>query len=511
MKNASELKKIVIVGGGSAGWMSAMILADTMAAKGVQITLLESPTVGVIGVGEGSTPALKRFFDSLNIAESEWMPQCHATYKSGIAFDGWSTKPGFTGYFHQFSTMVDKLTQPAFIDNVHARLQGADVPAHPNQYFLSHALVEGKLAPIASENFPFSANYGYHFDAALIGKFLHKKALERGVRYQACHVTHATQDEHGDIVAVHTSEGDAVRADLFIDCSGFAALLIDKTLKTPFVSYANVLFNDAAVAMPTALEGAIAPLTVSTAMKHGWAWRIPLTNRYGNGYVYSSRHCDGDMAETELRHKLGMLDSDTHARHLKMKIGRVDQHWNRNCVAVGLSQGFLEPLEATALYLTQMTVAIFALFLDKGDYSEQARAVYNKEINGFFDGHRDYIVAHFKTSSRTDTEFWRDNTSQHDGISDSLKHIFGTWLQAKDLSAELARQDIERYYTTGSWYALMAGMGLFPAVRPASAADAAASESQRAQMREFLRRCTLNFRDHKLVLQEMAAAARARQ
>lgn len=505
MNNASELKKIVIVGGGSAGWMSAMILADTLAAKGVDITVLESPTVGVIGVGEGSTPAMKRFFDSLDIPESEWMPQCNATFKSGIAFDGWSTKPGFTSYFHQFSTMVDKLTQPVYIANVHARLQGVDVHARPNEYFLSHALVEAKLAPLASENFPFTTNYGYHFDAALLGKFLHKKALERGVRYQACHVTHASLDQAGNIAAVHTREGETMHADLFVDCTGFSALLIDKALGTPFVSYANVLFNDAAVAMPTPLEGAIAPLTVSTAMRNGWAWQIPLTNRFGNGYVYSTRHCSADQAETELRDKLGQLDGDTPARHLKMKIGRVEKHWNKNCVAVGLSQGFLEPLEATALYLTQMTVAIFALFLDKGDYSEQARAAYNAEVNGFFDGHRDYIVAHFKTSSRTDTDFWRDNTSQLDGLSDSLKSIFGVWFQAGDLSAEITRQDLERYYPIGSWYALMAGMGLFPAVRPSSGVDAESQAAQRAQMRDFLRRCTLNFRDHRLVLQEMAA------
>jgi hypothetical protein len=508
MKNAAELKEIVIVGGGSAGWMSAMILADTMAKKGVTITVLESPTVGVIGVGEGSTPALKRFFDSLHIAESEWMPECNATFKSGISFDGWSTKPGFTSYFHQFSTMVDKLTQPVFISNVHARLQGVDVHARPNDYFLSHTLLEGKLAPLASENFPFTANYGYHFDAALLGKFLQKKARERGVRYQVCHVTHASQDAHGNIAAVHTAEGDQIHADLFVDCSGFSALLIDKTLKTPFVSYANVLFNDAAVAMPTPLSGPIAPQTVSTAMKYGWAWQIPLTNRYGNGYVYSTRYCDADQAETELRHKLGMLDGATPARHLTMKIGRVEQHWNKNCVAVGLSQGFLEPLEATALYLTQITVALFALFLDKGDYSEQARSAYNGEVNGFFDGHRDYIVAHFKTNSRTDTAFWRDNATELDGMSDSLNNIFGTWLQAGDLSAELVRQDLERYYPVGSWYALMAGMGLFPAARRAAADEARMHAEQRAQMKEFLRCCALNFRDHKLVLDEMARAAR---
>jgi hypothetical protein len=259
--------------------------------------------------------------------------------------------------------------------------------------------------------------------------------------------------------------------------------------------------------MPSAPDPVAEPQTVSSALRHGWAWKIPLANRTGNGYVYSSAYCSAEQAEHELRQHLGLLESDTPARHLTMKIGRVEQHWNRNCVAVGLSQGFLEPLEATALYLTQMTIAIFALFLDKGDTSDSARTTYNAEVNGFFDGHRDYIVAHYKTNSRTDTEYWRDHAAGLDGMSDSLKHLFSTWLQAKDLSAEIGRQDIERYYPAGSWYALMGGMGLFPDVRPASVADAVTFARQRSEMKEFLRRCALNFRSQAEVLEQMAMRA----
>lgn len=507
MKNFGELKRIVVVGGGTAGWMSALILADTVASKGIEIMVLESPAVGTIGVGEGSTPALKRFFDSLKISENEWMPQCNATFKSGITFDGWSTRPGFTHYFHQFSTMVDKLTQPVFIANAQARLQGVDAPALPDDYFLSHLLVKNKLAPLASENFPFSASYGYHFDAALLGSFLRKKAAERGVKHRICHITHAGLDANGDVDAVHLDGGGRIAGDLFIDCSGFSGLLIRKTLDTPFQSYAKVLPNDAAIAMPTALEGDIAPHTVSTAMQCGWAWQIPLSHRYGNGYVYSSRYCSVEQAEHALRVKLGLLDADVSPRYLNMEIGRVEQHWHRNVVAVGLSQGFLEPLEATALYLTQMTVAIFALFLDKGDYGAAARKAYNDEVNGFFDGHRDYIVAHFKTNTRTDTEYWRDNAAGLDLMSDSLKSIFSTWLQGGDLAAEIIRQDLERYYPVGSWYALLAGMGMFPAPAQARPGVAEGYTRQRAEMREFLRRCALNFPPHMETLARLGVAA----
>ena len=491
-------KHIIIVGGGSAGWMTALMYADALVKKGVEITVLESPVVGVIGVGEGSTPVLKRYFDSLGIAESEWMPECNATYKCGITFDKWSTKPGYDSYFHQFATMVDNLTLPNFIQNVNARLGGADIDARPNRYFLSSRLSEDCLAPKPAHNFPFFTTYGYHFDAMLLGKFLHKRAVALGVKYKICHVTHAELNEQGDIAAVATREGELLAADFFVDCSGFSALLIDKALKTPFVSYADQLFNDSAVAMPTAIGEKIPSQTVSTAMKHGWAWTIPLTNRFGNGYVYSSSFCSSDQAETELRARIGTLDGATEARHLKMKLGRVSHHWNRNCLAVGLSQGFLEPLEATALYLTQMTAAIFLLFLEKGDSSDAARDAYNQQIHDYFDGHRDYIVAHYKTNSRTDTDYWRSNQAGLDGVSDSLKSIFTTWITGKDLAAEIRRQDIERYYPIGSWYALLAGMGMFPVIdKPAATGDVL------APMDDFMQRCALNFTDHRAVLESL--------
>jgi len=496
----SAIKKIIIVGGGSAGWMTAMILADTQIKKGIEISVLESPSVGVIGVGEGSTPILKNFFDSLGIEETEWMPECNATYKSGITFDKWSTKPGFESYFHQFVTMVDNLTLPTFIKNVRARLNGADVHAHPNRFFLSSHLANNNLAPKADHNFPFFTTYGYHFDAMLLGAFLKKKALERGVKYVSCHVVDAQLDQQGNIASVTTKEGEVHSADFFIDCSGFSALLIDKVLATPFVSYSSNLLNDAAVAMPTPIGDAIPSQTISTALKYGWAWKIPLTNRFGNGYVYSSAFCSADQAEQELREKLGQLDADTPARHLKMKIGRVVKHWNKNCLAVGLSQGFLEPLEATALYLTQMTAAIFVLFFDKGDFSEAAQDIYNQQINEYFDGHRDYIVAHYKTNSRTDTDYWRANAANLDGMSDSLKHIFSTWLEGKDLAAEIRRQNIEMYYPIPSWYALMAGMGIFPASIKSSPDNHQMEKNEMAYWDDFMQRCTLNFKDHRTVL-----------
>src|SRR5882672_4672760 len=303
------VRKIVIIGGGSAGWMTALIFARSLLHKGVEITVVESPTVGIIGVGEGSTPWLRGFFDSLGIEEAEWMPACNATYKCGITFDGWSTKPGFTSYFHPFASMLDNLTMTQFVHNVQARVRGADVYAHPNRFFIASKLAEKHCAPIPAEEFPFDVWYGYHFDAVLLGRYLHRKALERGVRYRSCHVTHATLDERGNIASVATREGETIAADVFVDCTGFAAFLIEKTLKTPFVSFADNLFNDAAVALPSPIDAKIPSQTTATAFKHGWAWKIPLTNRYGNGYVYSTKFCSPETAETELRERLGLLEA----------------------------------------------------------------------------------------------------------------------------------------------------------------------------------------------------------
>src|SRR6202050_2781231 len=176
----ANLRRILIVGGGTAGWMTALILARSLTEQGVEITLLESPAVGIIGVGEGSTPWLRGFFDSLGIEESEWMPPCNATYKCGITFDGWSTKPGFERYFHPFASMLDNLTMTQFIHNAEARVKGANVHAHPDRFFIAARLAAARLAPKPAESFPFDIWHGYHFDSVLLGQFLQRKALGAG-------------------------------------------------------------------------------------------------------------------------------------------------------------------------------------------------------------------------------------------------------------------------------------------------------------------------------------------
>ena len=502
-----NIRKIVIVGGGSAGWMCAMTLAQSLLPKGIEIEVLESPVVGIIGVGEGSTPWLRGFFDSLGIEEAEWMPACHATYKCGIVFDKWCTKPGFESYFHPFASMLDNLTMTQFVHNVNARVNGADVHAHPNRFFISSTLAEQCLAPKPHRNFPFDVWYGYHFDAVLLGQFLQKKAIERGVRYKSCHVKQVQMSERGDIAAVVSDDGETIAADFFVDCTGFAGLLIQQTLKTPFLSFSSNLFNDAAVAMPTPIGENIPPQTVSTALKNGWVWKIPLTERYGNGYVYSSAFCSADEAEHELREHLGMLDSSTTARHLKMKVGRVSKHWNRNCVAVGLSQGFIEPLEATALLFVQQTIANFVAFLEAGDLSESAQERFNQHVNEHLEGTRDYIVTHYKSNNRTDTEYWRAN-SANANLSEPLQELFRLWLSGKSIAGDVSKGTIGKGYPVFSWYCIMSGMGIFPDSGALRAPTPKEARYKMTEIDNLIQRSALNFRKHRDVLADIPPKSR---
>jgi hypothetical protein len=454
-------KHIMIVGGGTAGWLSALMLAKAWANKGIAITLVESPDVGIIGVGEGSTPALAFLFERLGIDEEEWMRECNATYKCGIEFENWSGKAGYEGYFHPFSCALDAQSFPIFIQHIQARKSGKNVYAKPDRFFLTALLAQQQRAPKSQTPGAPKIYYGYHFDAALLGKYLARKAAEAGVIHKQMHIGQIEQNNQGDISALRTVTGELLAADFFVDCTGFASLLLQKTLGAEFCSYAAQLFNDAAVTMPTEITQAIPSQTLASAMNHGWAWKIPLTNRFGNGYVYSQDFCSPDHAETELRTHLGLLDKDVPVRHLKMKVGRVAQHWKNNCVGVGLSQGFIEPLEATALYLVQQTMDFFIEAFEKGNFSTSYQELFNNEVNAYFDGVRDYVVTHYKTSARADTEYWRANTADPRNVSPVMSELYGAWFRGENLVEVVKHLGIDRYYPAPSWYCILAGMGIW--------------------------------------------------
>jgi tryptophan 6-halogenase len=489
--------RIIVLGGGTAGWMAACLMAHRWPRQRVSVTVVESPEIGIIGVGEGSTPQMKAFFDELGIAEREWMPKCNATYKNGISFHGWSARPGYERYFHPFHTALDIHTAPAFFFHTRARRTGRDVWSHPDRFFVSAKLAEERRAPIARENFPFQIGYGYHFDATLVGIFLRDHACEKlNVTHIERRVDRVEMHENGNIARLIDEAGASIEGDFFVDASGFRATLIQEALGEKFENFGDNLFNDRAVAMPSANEaGTISSETRATALSNGWAWSIPLTNRAGNGYVYSSSHITKDAAETELRVHLGLLNSEVEARHLTMKVGQVSRTWVKNCLAIGLSQGFIEPLEATALHIVHATVSGFIKAFDKGGFTDEAAAQFNRKIHARYEGIRDYIVCHYRMNTRQDSDYWRANAANQ-ALSDDLKTVMTCWFQGGDLQEEVARLGIETYYAAQSWHCLLAGYGQFPDDAKMVVPEAGLPIVDMAATDDFMTRCAHNFLSH---------------
>lgn len=455
---------IVILGGGTAGWMAANLFAKHWAPDQVRISLIESPAIGIIGVGEGSTPSLKHFFEKLDIAETEWMPRCNATYKLNIRFSGWSPASGVNSYSHPFFSQLDSFTQDAFFVNCHTRRLGLAVNTTPEDFFINGVLAQQHKLPMPASNFVFDMQYGYHFDSHLLGSYLAERAQQQGVLLRRETIVNVHRQDMGDIAALQTESGEIIAGDFFVDCSGFASVLMQNTLGVKFQSFKDNLFNDSAVVMPTPIAKKIPLETHAQALSAGWCWKIPLTNRFGNGYVYSSDFISQEQAEAEFRAHVGARDTDE-CRHLKMRVGQLESHWSHNCLGLGLSQGFIEPLEATALHLVQTAIESFIDYFTQGNFTVQERNRFNKDIHERFTRVRDYIVAHYKLNTRNDSDYWRANRDNMN-LSDSLLHILDTWYRCGDLAAEIHRQQLSSHFGVASWHCLLAGYGAFPACAP---------------------------------------------
>lgn len=461
MKNIP--KSILILGGGSAGWMAASLLQHSWSKLGCEITLIDSQSIGAIGVGEGSTPSLKYFFDKLDISESQWMPACNATYKCGISFPDWTEHLEGNEYFHPFYSDHDWKTGQAFIHNCNLRRRGFDISTDPNHYWLQAKLANNYLSPKLIKPQKSELDYGYHFDSFKLGEFLKSRALKLGMKFIQGTVSKVNLSDNGTVESLCLDNGDIHTSDFFIDATGFRSLLIQKALGVPFIDYTDTLLNDCAVAIPTETDNQtlIKPQTVSRALSCGWAWTIPLSNRNGNGYVYSSKYISPEDAEKELRGYLGLSsDSDIPARHIKMKLGRVEKHLHKNVLAVGLSQGFIEPLEATALACIQYTVEHFIDTIENKAHSSIKERDFNLQINTVYDSIKDYITAHYRLNTRTDTAYWRDNKVAP--LPDKLQSILSSWDDPKsDFEDTLKKINAEVMYFSPSWYCLLAGKGRF--------------------------------------------------
>jgi tryptophan halogenase len=473
--SANSLRSILIVGGGTSGWMTATLLNRYLPPAKCRITLIESADIGIIGVGEATVPPMVGFLRAARIDEREFLRACHATYKLGIKFVDW-LRPG-TQLWHPFGIIggsIDRL--PLFHHWLRARRDGSEslpYDAYSLQATVGEAL---KAARPLGGSSPISEQgaYAYHLDAREFAAFLQGVAKGRGVAHVVDNVRGAVLDERGFIAGVETAQHGRLEADLYVDCSGFAGLLIEGALGEPWLSWSDQLYCDRALAMPVDYDPGLAPYTMSTALSAGWVWRIPLSHRVGTGYVYASRFIDDDAARREFARHLGRDPETVQPRQLRMRVGRRARFWVRNCIAIGLSGGFLEPLESTALFLVQGGIErLLDLLPDRG-FDTQAIARYNALMSAAYDEVRDFVVLHYLLNQRQDSEFWRANRAAQPPAS------LARTLELYDATGEV---DWEHHFLFGetSFHAIAAGFERLPR-RHAPRAD----YSDAARVREIL-------------------------
>jgi len=456
---------ILIVGGGSAGWMTASLLLHSLGNTGSKITLIESSNISTIGVGEGTTPLFKRFLNFLGISESEFITSCNATIKAGINFPGWTGMDEFAVYFHPFGAPGYSQFDQQFFNLCDRRRRGEMADTDPGHYFFNAELAAQRKAPAGPPPCDSTKiDYAYHFDTGLLADYLKQRCLTLGINHIVDNVTGVVKKDNGDISHLVTANNGKFSADLFVDCSGFARLLIGKSPDTEIISYKPRLFNDRAVVIrtPDLQQDDMPPFTESRALKCGWAWRIPLADKISWGYVYSADYSSQDDAEQELRNHIGTAAGDIPALYIKLQTGRVLEHWKNNCVAIGLSQGFIEPLEATALGLTQFSINRFITHYSRGNYQPLYRDHFNNVINEAFDATINYIQMHYKLTTRNDTQYWRD-CSANENITDVMRGVIAGWDSATDDFISVLKQYVHRSsYAPYSWYCILSGMGRYP-------------------------------------------------
>jgi len=455
----APIQRIVIVGGGSAGWMTAAALANEL-GQTCEITLVESEAIGTVGVGEATIPPIRYFNQRLGIDEATFVRETHGSFKLGIEFIDWSRKGH--AYFHPFGHYGAEFDHVPFYQHwMRARLNGQETSI--DEFSMAWAASKaGKFThPLTDHrNIQSRFDYAYHFDATLYAAYLRRYAEARGVTRIEGRVVGAKQDaDSGFIQSVELEDGQIFDGDLFVDCSGFYGLLIEKTLETGYQDWSHWLPCNRAVAAPCEKTSAILPYTKSTAKDAGWQWRIPLQHRTGNGYVYCDAYLDSDTAEQSL---LSSLDGDPIAapKHLKFVTGRRNKFWNKNCVAIGLAAGFMEPLESTSLHLIQYGIMrLLALFPSKA-MSPLLAEEYNALTIAEYERIRDFLILHYTATQRDDSEFWRycANMPIPDRLAYKMEHF---------RTHGMVISDERELFHNPSWIAVYLGQDILPERAPA--------------------------------------------
>lgn len=495
-------KNIVVLGGGTAGWMSAVYIAKKWAHKNIRIQVIESDAIGTIGVGEGTVPSIADFFDALGIPEYEWMPKCNATYKNGIRFKQWSSVDGHEDYFHPFYSELDAFHKQALITSIALRTQGFNTHAHPDVFSLVSKLDQENKSPISSENYLFKSAYAYHFDAGLLADFLKSKAIELGVEHTVATISDVKLDNTGAIASIISNDETEFLGDLFIDCSGFKSMLLGRALGVEYISFNDTLLNDAAVTVATEMDSSIPSATYSTALSSGWAWQIPLTHRYGNGYVYSSKHISPEQATIELLEHLN-LPEGTPVNHVKMRVGRFAKGWEKNCAALGLAQGFVEPLEATALHFVTQSVIDLVSAIEDANYSDANRDIYNKKLEARFTSTRDYIELHYLANSRTDSKYW--HAARSFTPNRRLQRLINAWQRGENIAHVLNEEKVSlQLFSLEAWVYLLAGKGFYSTTNERTLKVAPDNVNVNIErIKQFVNISATHFKSHKLSLENL--------
>jgi tryptophan halogenase len=451
----NRINGVAILGGGTAGWMAAAILARRLGDRFGTIRVIESPDIGIIGVGEASIPPIRLFNDALGIAEHDFLKNTRGTIKLGIEFRDWS-RVG-RSYFHPFGVPGTRPEQIS-LHQEWLKLHRIDSVGGFEEYSLN--TVAARLGRVAAggsgeDSLRSVFAYAYHFDASLYAEYLRGYALARGVvRIERKVVDVELRGEDGFIRALRLDDGERIEADLFIDCSGFRGLLIEQALKTGYEDWSHWLPCDRAVAVPCANAAAPTPYTRSTARAAGWQWRIPLQHRIGNGYVYCSRFISDDEAAATL---MANLDGTPGAepRFLRFTTGRRKQFWNKNCIALGLAGGFLEPLESTSIHLIQSGITQLAAIFPDRTFDPFDAAEYNRLQIDEYDKIRDFVILHYKATRRDDGALWQYTRNM--AIPDSLAYRIDLFRS----SGRIAFQDRE-LFVEPNWLSVFIGQGIWP-------------------------------------------------
>jgi tryptophan 7-halogenase len=501
-KEVANCLTIVIVGGGTAGWLTAAFLQNQLPhtiGMPVDITVIEAEDIPTVGVGEATIPSIRQTLAACGIEEHIFLKKCGATFKHGIEFINWRNDPkagGDNSYFHPFGDQIMVSGKDAtwqwlqLTQDLHAD--------YADLFSVQAEIARSGHAPKGFSDKPYDGAlaYAYHLDAGKLAQFLKELSKERSVCHKVQKVVEVER-QGDDISAIHLDDGERIEADIFVDCTGFAARLINSDKQNHFNSLSDILFVDRAVVTRVENESLadVIGYTKSTAQSAGWIWDIALQDRRGVGHVYSSRYIDDDAAKAELAAYVKQPVETLETRHLGMRIGHHDQQWRGNTVAIGLSSGFLEPLESTGIYLIEMANWAMLEFVPRYIAGAQPQVSYNRILHNHYNNIADFLKMHYCLSKRRDTAFWRDNCDPAT-IPKSLADNLATW--GAGVPSVYDFNSTSQCFSATNYKFVLYGMGLPGAQNPVATPPSAQVNAmmdglsqRRSKLRDFVMRDTV--------------------